>query len=221
MPEHDGKLPAVKRPWSRGEELANSLSHGIGFVFALIGAPVLIGAALRHGGTGNLAGAIVFTVAIALLYLCSTIHHALPPGRARDLSERLDHAAIFLLIAGTYTPFTLGVLRGPWGWTLLCIIWTLAIAGVVLKTVRGIGNVALSHTIYVLMGWLIVVAARPMWLQVPLPGLLLLVAGGLAYTGGLVFYAARRIPYHHLLWHFSVLAGTTCHYFAVLGYAWR
>jgi hemolysin III len=221
MQVNEKRLPVVKRQWSRGEEIANSLSHGIGFALALIGAPFLICAALRHGGFWNVAGASVFVVATLLLYFCSAMLHALPQGPAKDRFEVLDHAAIYILIAGTYTPFTLGVLRGGWGWTLFGVIWALAIAGVVFKTMRGVGNVALSNSIYILMGWLIVIAARPMWMLVPMPGLLLLVFGGLAYTAGLAFFLARRMPYHHLLWHCSVLAGTACHYFAVLGYAWR
>jgi hemolysin III len=211
----------MKRLWSPGEEIANSLSHGLGFVAGLIGAPLLISAAMRHGGAANIAGACIFAATIILLYLCSALHHGLPAGRAKNTFELLDHAAIYLLIAGTYTPFTLGVLRGPWGWTLFTIIWALAIAGVVLKTTRGVGNMVLSTGIYILMGWLIVIAAKPLCALMPRTGLLLLVAGGLAYTGGLAFYAARRIPYHHLLWHLSVLAGTACHYFTVLWYAWR
>jgi hemolysin III len=210
----------VKRLWSPGEELANSLSHGAGFVAALAGTPFLVAAAVRHGGIANLIGACVFAGAAVLLYFCSALHHALPPGRGKEQFELLDHAAIYLLIAGTYTPFALGVLRGPWGWSLLGVIWTLAIAGLVMKTIRGIGNIVVSTMIYILMGWLIVVAARPLMELVPVPGLLLLMAGGLAYTGGLLFYAARRFQYHHLLWHISVLVGTTCHYFAVLRYAW-
>lgn len=209
----------VERPWTRGEELANSLSHFCGFFGALIGAPYLLIAALHHGGLRPILGVSVFAVTAMLLYLSSATHHWLSPGKAKNFFEILDHAAIFLMIAGTYTPFALGVLWGPWGWTLLGVIWPLAILGVLLKSIRGLQPKLFTITLYVLMGWLIVIAFHPLSDHVPMPGLRLIVGGGLAYTGGLVFYLARRVPYHHLAWHLAVLAGTALHYFAVLRYA--
>jgi len=130
-----------------------------------------------------------------------------------------DHSAIFLLIAGTYTPFTLGVLRGTWGWTLLVIVWGLAIAGIVIKALPRTRHSWISMVLYVVMGWLAIVAIKPIWQLVPLPGILLVFAGGLAYTGGLGFFAARRLRYSHFIWHLFVIAGTACHFFAVLWYA--
>jgi len=210
----------VIRTWSRGEEIANSLSHGCGFLAALAGAPFLLNAASQHGGVRPYLGMIVFAAITMLLYLSSALHHWLMPGRAKDFFEVLDHAAIFLMIAGTYTPFSLGVLWGAWGWWLLGIIWPLAFFGVWLKTFRGLQPPRFTIPLYVAMGWLMVIAFPPLSARMPMPGLALILAGGIAYTGGLVFYQARGIRYHHLAWHLAVLAGTTCHYLAILRYAY-
>ena len=164
-------------------------------------------------------GASVFAGTAVVLYLASTLYHALPPNRAKRVFRVLDHSAIFLLIAGTYTPFTLGVLRGPWGWALLGIVWGLAALGIVLKAIGGIRYPWLSSALYVGMGWLALVAIRPLWLHVPIGGWLWLIAGGLAYTAGIAFYAAERVRYGHFVWHIFVLAGSTCHGLAVLWYA--
>ncbi len=212
-------LTTRERPQSPGEEIANSVSHGVGLVVALIAAPVLIVTAARRGGTAAVVGASVFTGTMVLLYLSSTLYHALPRNKAKRVLRVLDHGAIFLLIAGTYTPFTLGVLRGAWGWTLLGLVWSLAVLGIVLKAVGGIRYPVLSTCLYLGMGWLILIAVRPLWLCVPLPGLLWLAAGGLAYTAGVAFFAAERVRFSHFVWHLFVLAGTTCHFFAVLWYA--
>ena len=207
------------REWSRGEELANSISHGVGFVAALIGVPFLFVAAAQHGGVRSYVGMGVFAATTLLLYFSSSVLHWLQPGKAKDCFEVMDHAAIFLMIAGSYTPFSLGILWGPWGWFLLSVIWPLAIFGVLLKTMRGVQSKFFSISLYVLMGWIIVIAAKPLMARMPVPGLWLLLAGGLAYTGGLVFYVARRFPYHHLAWHISVLIGTTFHFLAIWRYA--
>jgi hemolysin III len=209
----------VERPWSPQEEIANSVSHGIACCAAVVGAPFLIIPTLRQGDLGAIIGASVFAAATILLYFTSAVHHWLPAGETKDRFEFFDRGAIFLLIAGSYTPFTLGVLRGPWGWALLFIVWTMAIICVVLKMVRRLENEVFSVCLYVGMGCLIIVAAQPLLDRVPIPGLLLLVAGGIAYIGGLAFYFARRLMYHHLFWHLCVIAGTACHYFAILWYA--
>lgn len=206
------------REWSSGEEIANSISHGVGFFAALVGAPFLLIAAMSRGGLLAFAGASIFAAATVFLYLCSAMHHALPAGRGKDLFEVLDHVGIFVLIAATFTPFGVGVLWGPWGWTLLTVLWSLAAIGVLVKTTRGVQNPWHTIPIYVVMGWLALIA-RPLWVETPGPGCALLLAGGLAYTGGLIFYVLKRMRYHHLVWHVCVLAGTTCHYFAVLWYA--
>lgn len=212
-------LTTRERPQSPGEEIANSVSHGVGLVVALIAAPVLIVIAARRGGTAAVVGASVFTATMVLLYLSSTLYHALPRNKAKRVLRVLDHGAIFLLIAGTYTPFTLGVLRGAWGWTILGLVWSLAVIGILLKAVGGIRYPVLSTCLYLGMGWLILIAVRPLWLRVPLPGLLWLAAGGLAYTAGVAFFAAEQVRFSHFVWHLLVLAGTTCHFFAVLWYA--
>jgi hemolysin III len=206
------------RTQSRREEIANSVSHGIGFVAALAALPVLVIGAMDDG-TRAIVGAAVFGSAVAILYLTSTLYHALPPRRAKNVFRILDHGAIYILIAGTYTPFTLGVLRGPWGWTLFGLIWCLAAIGIFLKSVRGISHPRLSTGVYLAMGWLVVVAAKPLFTLVPAWGLFWLSAGGIAYTAGVGFYTARRLPYAHFVWHLFVLAGTGCHVVAVLGYA--
>jgi hemolysin III len=213
------QLP-LKREQSQAEEIANSISHGIALVAALIGTPFLIKQAARHGDVGFVVGTSLFSATAIFLYLASTLYHALPVGKTKRVFRILEHSAIFLLIAGTYTPFMLGVLYGVWGWILLTIIWGLAAAGVVLKVFYRASLPILSISLYLFMGWMIVIAINPLVAKVPLPGLLWLIAGGLSYTIGVVFFAIdSRLQYAHLIWHLFVLAGTTCHYFAVLWYA--
>ena len=156
---------------------------------------------------------------MVLLYLTSTLYHALPRNRAKRVFQVLDHAAIFLMIAGTYTPFTLGVLRGTWGWTLFGLVWGLALAGVVLTAAGGARYPKLRVGLYLAMGWLILVAVKPLWLRMPSWGLFWLFAGGIAYTAGVAFYAAKRVCYSHFVWHLFVVAGTACHFIAVLRFA--
>jgi hemolysin III len=150
-----------------------------------------------------------------LLYLVSTLYHALPGGKAKRVFQVIDHSAIFFLIAGTYTPFTLGVLRGAWGWTLLGLIWALTVIGVIFKAIYGVRYPRLSLLMYLGMGWLGVVAIRPLWLGLPLWGLVWLLLGGIAYTVGAAFFTAERLSYSHFVWHVFVLAGTGCHFIAV------
>jgi len=209
----------LARPQSLGEEIANSVSHGLGLTGALVAGPVLIMTAARHGGTSRIVGASVYAATLVFLYAASTLYHALPRNRAKLVFRILDHGGVYLLIAGTYTPFTLGLLRGPWGWTLFGLVWTLAAVGITLTSVAGVRHPRISTGVYLGMGWLIVVAIRPLWLHVPLPGLLWLAAGGLAYTGGVAFFAADRLPYGHFVWHLLVLVGSTCHFIAILRYA--
>ena len=214
------KAPASReRAQSLGEEIANSVSHGVGLLAALAAAPVLVLSAVQHDGAARIAGASVFAATMVLLYLTSTLYHALPGNRAKRVFQVLDHAAIFLMIAGTYTPFTLGVLRGTWGWTLFGLVWGLALAGVVLTAVGGARYPKLRVGLYLAMGWLILVAVKPLWLRMPSEGLFWLLAGGIAYTVGVAFYAAKRVRYSHFIWHLFVIAGTACHFIAVLRYA--
>jgi hemolysin III len=213
-------LKVPLREQTPGEEIANSISHGIGLVAALVATPFLIIHAIRRGDTGFIVGASIFAATMVLLYLASTLYHALPTGKAKRVFRVIEHSAIFLLIAGTYTPFTLGALRGAWGWTLLGLIWGLATVGVALKAFNRLFHPIFSTGLYLLMGWLILIAINPLYTRVPASGLLWLVAGGVAYTTGVAFFAAdSRLHYGHFIWHLFVMAGTTCHYFAVFWYA--
>jgi len=208
------------RPQSIGEEIANSISHGAGMLAAVAAAPLLIVAAVQRGGAAGIVGASIFAVTMVLLYLVSTLYHALPRGRAKQIFQILDHGAIFLLIAGTYTPFTLGVLSGAWGWTLFGLVWSLAFIGIVLKVACGTRYSRFSTFLYLAMGWLVVIAVKPLWLHVLPWGLFWLLAGGVAYTVGVVFFALdQRLRYSHLIWHLFVMTGTSCHFIAVLWYS--
>ena len=210
----------MERPQSLGEEIANSLSHGLGFVAAIASAPILVVTTLQTGRAVNVIGAAIFAVTMVLLYCASTMYHAVPYRRAKALLRKLDHGAIFLLIAGTYTPFMLGTLSGPRGWTLLGVVWSLAVVGVTLKAFDRIEHPFVSLGFYLLMGWLCVFALGPLLERVPEKGLLLLGAGGFAYMAGVAFFATdSRLRYGHFIWHLFVMAGTGCHFFAVLEYA--
>ena len=211
-------VAAMQDPSFR-EEIANSISHGLGLLLSLVALPVLVLAALEMGNVRFLVGVSVFGGTMVLLYLASTLYHSITHETAKQLFRVFDHTAIFLLIAGSYTPFSLGVLRGPWGWSMLAIVWTLAIIGIVLKIRKRTRHSRISIVLYVIMGWLAVIAIKPIVMLIPVPGILLIFAGGLAYTGGLAFFAAQRIRYNHFIWHLFVIAGTTCHFFAVLWYA--
>ena len=214
-----GVLELEERPQTLGEEIANSVSHGIGLLAALIAFPILVGSAFNRGDLAGTVGASVFATTMVLLYLASTLFHALPPNRAKRVFQILDHSAIYLLIAGTYTPFTLGVLRGVWGWTLFGLVWGLAVIGTVFKTLGGVRYTTFSTWVYLAMGWLVLIAIEPVWTLVPKWGLFWLVAGGIAYTAGTVFFMAERIRYFHFVWHLFVVLGTACHFIAVLWYA--
>ncbi len=209
-----------KREQSPAEEMANSISHGIGLIAALVGTPFLITHAARNASGQFIVGVSVFCATIILLYLASTLYHALPLGKAKRVFRIIEHSAIFLLIAGTYTPFTLGVLNGAWGWTLFGVIWGLALAGVALKAFYKAAHPILFTGLYLLMGWVVVIAVDPLLASVPTAGLLWLLAGGLSYTLGVAFFATdSRLQYGHLIWHLFVMGGTAFHYFAVLWYA--
>ncbi len=209
-----------EREQSKGEETANSISHGIGLGLALVGTPFLILYAARYESVEFLVAATIFCATGIFLYLTSTIYHALPPGRNKQIFRLIEHSAIFLLIAGTYTPFTLGVLHGALGWTLFGVIWTLAVTGVTLKIIYKASHPNLFTSLYLLMGWVIVIAILPLLERMPTAGVLWLLAGGLSYTFGVLFFALdSRLKYAHLIWHLFVIVGTICHYFAILNYA--
>jgi hemolysin III len=201
--------------YTPGEELANALTHGFGALLSVVGLVVLVTSPALRGDGWKLTSTAIFGASLVLLYTTSTLYHSLRGTERKRLLRKFDHAAIFLLIAGTYTPFLLVNLRGAWGWSLFGVIWGLAIAGVVLKFWLA-GRFKLGSTLlYLGMGWLVLIAARPMVQTVPSAGLWLLLAGGLCYSVGTVFYLWKRLPYHHAIWHLFVLGGSVCHFFAV------
>ena len=210
----------VERTPTAGEELANGLSHGLGLFASLCALPALALNAWWRQDPWQLVGGTIFGATLVLLYAASTGYHLMRAGsRAKRSFRLLDHAAIYLLIAGTYTPFTVGVLRGPWGWGLLVAVWTLALVGIVLKLRVGFRYEGLSTGIYLLMGWLVLIAIRPLVAQIGLAGFGWLLAGGLSYSVGVVFFAQKRLRFAHLYWHVFVLLGSACHLVAVLRYA--
>lgn len=201
-----------------GEELANSITHGLGVVLSVAALSVLVTLAAIFGDVWRVVSFSVYGAALVVLYLSSTFYHAFRPGRVKRALHVVDHASIYILIAGTYTPFMLVTMRGPWGWTVFGIIWGLALGGIVLK-VFFVGRARFfSIGLYVAMGWLIVLVAKPALAAIPSGGVVWIVFGGLAYTGGLAFYAWERLPYSHTVWHMFVLCGSICHFFAVLFY---
>lgn len=210
---------AHKRPQSRREELANALTHGSGLAASLVGLPPLVWVASARGDALQIVACSVFATTLVILYAASTVYHALPTSRAKRVLRIIDHVAIYLLIAGTYTPFTLSVLRGTWGWGLLGLVWGLAAVGVLHKTLLGFRFPRLSTLMYLGMGWLAVVAVGPLSRALPPAGLGWLLAGGLCYTAGVVLYVRDHLPYRHALWHVLVVAGSGCHYVAVFHYA--
>lgn len=205
--EHDHESPR--------EERANALTHGVGALAALVGGIVLVSLSARYGSGWQLAGAIVFSLALVMLYSASALYHASHDRVTKGRLKVFDHCAIFVLIAGTYTPFTLVGLRGDGGWWMFSAIWTLAVAGVVFKLFFTGRFKGISTAIYIGMGWMAMLAIKPFLRQIPLETLAWLLAGGLAYTLGTVFYMSRRIPFSHAIWHGFVLLGSACHFVAV------
>jgi hemolysin III len=204
--------------YSLGEEIANSISHGVGALLAVVGLVVLTVVAALRGNVWHIVGCSVFGAALVLVYTTSTLYHSVQHPRAKAVFRALDHSAIFILIAGTYTPFALVSLHGPWGWSLFGVIWGLAVLGIILQMgVLGRGTAA-SVLLYVGMGWVVVIVIKPLLDAVALGGIMLLLIGGVAYTAGTGFYVWRRLPYHHALWHGFVLLGSVSHFFAVLLY---
>ena len=208
------------RAQSTAEEVANAITHGLGLLASIIAVPVLLVRTIPHTDTALDVGMAVFGATLFLMYLTSTLYHAVPHPRAKHLLRTLDHSAIYCLIAGTYTPFLLGALRGAWGWSLLAVIWVLAALGVTAKWTVGFRFPRLSTAVYLAMGWLILVATVPLVRHVSPSGLAWLVAGGLCYTCGVAFHATdQRLRFGHAVWHLFVAGGSTCHFFAVLWHA--
>lgn len=175
---------------------------------------------IKANGAAATVGASIFGATMMILYLASTLYHAFPLNRTKQIFKIFDHSAIFLLIAGTYTPFTLTILYGGWGWSLFGVIWALALAGVILKSVRNVKSDRLSTALYLGMGWIAVIAAKPLYNALPFWGLFWLIGGGVMYSAGVIFFAYdHRLKYAHFIWHLFVLSGTACHVIAVLGFA--
>ena len=209
-------LPLRNWTQSVAEEVANGISHGIGLVGAIIGTPILLLAAIHHGNIPFLIGTIIFTTTMLLVYLVSTLYHGWPRSNTKSLLQLIDHAAIYFLIAGTYTPFALGPLRSGGGLAMLGIVWALALFGVFMKATRGVlRHRKLAMTLYLGTGWLGLTFIYPLALAIPLSALLWLIAGGIAYTVGTLFFANERLRYGHFVWHLFVLAGSSCHFAAV------
>ena len=208
----------VEQIYSLGEEIAHSVTHGLGVLLSIIGLCVLVAYSALHGEAIHIVASAVFGGTLILLYTASTLYHSIPLPRTKSVLRVIDHASIYLLIAGTYTPFTLITLQGPWGWSLFGVVWSLAAIGVTFKLFHTGRFEVLSLIIYVAMGWCGVIAVKPLLAAMEPGGLWLLLAGGLAYTGGVAFYLMERLRYHHAIWHLFVLAGSVLHYFAVLLY---
>ena len=198
------------------EEIANAITHGIGLLLSIAGFAVLFVLAAVRGTAWHIVACSIYGATLIGLYAASTLYHAVISPQVKRALRIFDHSAIYLLIAGTYTPFLLVSLRGPWGWSLFGVIWGLALAGVLFKLWFVERFAILSTAVYIAMGWLVVIAAKPVITHLPVAAIIWLLAGGLAYTGGVIFFAAKRIPYSHAIWHLFVLAGSICHYFAVL-----
>ncbi|MEO5579011.1 MAG: hemolysin III family protein [Gemmatimonadaceae bacterium] len=201
------------------EDIANSVTHGLGFVASIFALPIVVIAAATRRDPWQVTGAAIYGASLIVLYGASTLYHSFPRSKATGTLRVIDHSAIYLLIAGTYTPFALGPLRGPWGWSLLIAVWGLAATGIFLKTTKGFGPAWLSTGMYLFMGWLSILAIRPMINHIGVPGMVWLAGGGLCYTAGVVFYATdKRLRFGHAVWHVFVLAGSACHFVAVLKY---
>ena len=201
--------------YSQAEEIAHAVTHGVGCLLAVAGLVILVMQATARGDTWEVVGSAIFGATLVLLYLASTLYHAVTAPRAKSVLKRIDHAAIYLLIAGSYTPLCLGPLRGPWGWSLFGVVWGLGLSGAVLDVATARRFKWLSITVYLLMGWLAVTALRPLLANLDRTTLYWFASGGLFYTGGVTFYLWKNLPWHHAIWHVFVLLGSGCHWVAV------
>ena len=209
---------STHRPYSRGEEIANSVTHGIGAALSVLGLVLLVVRAVGTGDPWRVVSFSIFGATLVLLYTTSSIYHALIPRRAKRVFRSLDHSAIYLLIAGSYTPYLLVALGGTWGWSLFGVVWGLAAVGVVFKALWAGRFRLVSTLLYLGMGWLCMIAVKPLLAVVPAAGLLWMLVGGLFYTGGTVFYLWKRLRWHHAVWHLFVMAGSFCHWVSVYVY---
>ncbi len=211
----DQQTDKNRRELSSAEEIVNSITHGIGALLSIVALIVLIIVAGRHGTTWHLVSFSIYGSTLILLYLSSTLYHSFTNVRIKNLFARFDHISIFLLIAGTYTPILLTSIRGIWGWTLFIIVWSLAIVGAVIRSIYLHRFRKLMVAVYLLMGWMFVIAGKQIYESLPPISLTFLFLGGLAYSGGVIFYMWRKLPYSHGIWHLFVLAGSILHFFAI------
>jgi len=205
-----------EKKYTTGEEIAHAVTHGLGLLLSVVACSVLVILAAQRGTVWHITGVAVFGASLIVLYAASTLYHALTHTKAKRVFKFLDYSAIYLLIAGTYTPFTLVTLRGGWGWTLFGLAWGLAITGAVLEVVTRRKYKAMSMAFYLGMGWLLVIAIKPLASSLGTRELILLAVGGVAYTGGAALYALGKFKYHHAIWHVLVLVGSFCHFLAVM-----
>lgn len=204
------------RPQTLGEEIANSITHGIGAALSLAALVILVVFAAKYGDAWRVVSFSIYGTTLFFLFMMSTLYHSFPNGKTKRFFKIMDHSSIFLLIAGTYTPITLVSLRGPWGWTLFGLIWGMALGGILAKVFFINRFKIVSLLLYVAMGWLVVIAIKPMIAMVPQGMIMWLVIGGLCYTLGIIFYAIKKVPYFHTVWHLFVLGGAICHFFGML-----
>lgn len=204
--------------YSFKEEIAHSVTHGIGVLLSIVGLATLIAYSRQYGDVWHIVSSGIYGSTLIALYTSSTLYHSVTIPDIKRVLRRLDHAAIFLLIAGTYTPFTLVNLRGGWGWTLFSMVWSIAIAGIIMELIVRQRYKGISISLYLGLGWLVMIAIEPMMANVAPGGLILLLAGGLCYSFGVIFYLWKTLVYHHAVWHLFVLAGSACHFFAVFLY---
>jgi len=209
---------SMSTPYSPAEELAHTLTHGFGMLLSIAGLVVLVNYSAVNGDAWHIVSSSIYGASLILLFGASTLYHGVNHATLKGLFQKFDHAAIYLLIAGTYTPFLLVSIRGPWGWSLFAVIWSIAIAGVALEFLKNKPSKRLSIALYLGMGWLVLIAIKPMFEQVETGGLILLLLGGLAYSLGVIFYKWKKLSFNHAIWHVFVLAGSAFHYFSVLFY---
>jgi len=209
----------IERNQTKGEEIANSITHGLFLIAAVFAMPLLVTKSIRTDNNLIITATIIFAGTVILVYLISTLYHAMPIKKSKEILRIVDHGAIYLLIAGTYTPFALNVIKGNWGWFLFATEWLIAIIGIVILYYTGLKHRRLSLLFYLIMGWLILIAIKPLWISLPIWGLILVFLGGMAYTLGILFYRVSHLNFRHFIWHLFVILGTTCHIIAVYLYA--
>ena len=211
-------MTALSAKYSKSEEIANGITHAVGTLLSISGLILMVVFSVRYGDAYHIVSSAVFGTSLILLYGASTLYHLIPHHRAKKIFQQIDHAMIYLLIAGTYTPYTLINLRGPWGWSLLGTVWGIALTGLVLELVLPKRIVWLSLTFYLCLGWMMVIAVKPLIAGLAGGGLVLLVAGGLFYSIGVIFYVWKSLFLQHAIWHLFVMAGSLCHFFSVFFY---